>query len=287
MTVPKAYPESTQKELKRFEGIYSDLRIKIMLTKVMATGKGELTIEDYSTGSHKLKQKGELVFEDENGDLLAFKEDKGGNIAYLKYGNPVSYSGKSTLSFRDVSTDNKYEPFINTLKAMGILKGGSDRSFHPEQPLTRAQLSVMLVRLMGNSSTQETPTFKDTAGTWAEWEIGAAVAAGMVKGTSEHHFDPDRALTRQEAAALLIPIFQAAAPEAFAQFETAKVKLADKPDAAVADSVKLLVATGLTNLDTEVKSNGSVVFRGTDKLTRQEAAVWFTQFIRKMVLGIE
>ncbi|WP_052759505.1 serine hydrolase [Paenibacillus sp. DMB20] len=282
-----AYPVSSQRQLKRFEGIYSDLRIKIMLTRVMATGKGELTVVDDFTGAHKLKQKGELVFEDENGGTLAFKSDKDGNIAYLKYGNPVGYAGKSAFAFRDVSADSEYAPFINNLQAMGIIQGGSDRSYLPKHPLTRAQLSAMLVRMMGSSLTQEPSQFKDTEGTWAEREVEAAVASGFMKGIGERRFDPDRALTRQEAAAILVPVFRAAAPESFAQLKPSKVKLADKPASEVAESVKLLVAAGITGPDAALKPDGAIAFRGTEQLTRQEAAVWFTHFVRKMVLGVE
>lgn len=284
---PTIFPETSKQQLKRFEGIYSDLRINIMLTKVTATGNGELTVEDDFTGIHKLKQKEELVFEDELGGLLAFKADKAGNITYLKYGNPVSYASKSPIEFRDVPANSEYEPFISMLKAMGIINGEPNGDYYPERPLTRAHMAVMLVRMLGNHLVQDAPKFNDTTGTWAEREIGTAVAAGLMKGISEKLFEPDKALTRQEAALILVPVFQAAAPEYFAQLQTATVELIDKPEAEAADSIKLLVSAGITGPDTVVKPDGAIAFRGTEPLLRQEAAVWFTNFIRKVVLGIE
>ncbi|BCJ93816.1 hypothetical protein acsn021_13850 [Anaerocolumna cellulosilytica] len=286
-TAPPTYLKSSQQQLKRFEGTYSDLRIKIMLTKVTATGNGELTVEDDFTGVHKLKQKEELVFEDENGDLLAFKEDKSGNINYLKYGNPVSYAGKSTIIFQDVSANSVYEPYISNLKAMGIVYGASNGKYHPEQPLTRAQLAAMLVRMMGINLVQTRPQFIDTEGTWAERQVETAVAAGLMKGMDGQHFEPDKVLTRQEVAAILVPVFQTAVPDFLSLFQSEKVKLSEKPTSEVADSIKVLVAAGITGPDTVVNENGTVVFRGTELLTRQEAAVWFNNFIRKVVLGIE
>ncbi|MBT2291403.1 beta-lactamase family protein [Paenibacillus albidus] len=135
----RIYLDTPRQQLARFEGRYTDLRVFMLLTQVTATGSGELTVKD-ANGSHKLMQRGPLLFEDENGQLLAFKEEKDGSVIFAK---------KLISSFMDLQDDSPYTPSIHQLEAIGLLQGTSEKQYHPTLPVTRAEFAALLVRTMG------------------------------------------------------------------------------------------------------------------------------------------
>ena len=272
-------------QLKRFEGVYTDLRMNFLLTNVAATGPGELTVEILGQ-SQKLKQIDPLLFVDESGRMLAFKEKRDGSISYLKYRNPVSYAQNASATFSDVERASEYAPPIGQLKAMGILRGTEDGRFHPKRSVTRAEMTAWMVRMMGFTLTKKPVRYEDAAGMWAAREIETAMEAGLVQGVTDKSFAPDQTLTRQDAAEFFTRALQeTASPEQLAELPLDQVKLAQPGDPEADTSMKMIIAMGLTGSDVAVKRDGAVDFRPKDTLTREEAAYWFAQFILKYILG--
>ncbi len=92
---------------------------------------------------------------------------------------------------------------VEALAARGIIQGMTTTEFCPDIPMTRAQFAAVVVRSLGLSAQAEL-TFADVpADAWYTAYIQAAFAYGLIQGRSETIFDPDGAITRQEAAALL------------------------------------------------------------------------------------
>ncbi|MGB9920709.1 MAG: Ig-like domain-containing protein [Moorellales bacterium] len=91
---------------------------------------------------------------------------------------------------------------ILALVARGIVGGYPDRSFRPNQPVTRAEFTALLVRALG---LRERPdgTFVDCVGRWYAGAVEAAHRAGLVVGTRESRFEPEREITRQEMAVIM------------------------------------------------------------------------------------
>lgn len=85
--------------------------------------------------------------------------------------------------------------------ADGWVQGVSNDRFAPEGTLTRAQTASLLARLLELPA--GTSSFSDTAGHWAEDDIAAAAAAGLVQGRGDGIFAPDAPVTRQELAVML------------------------------------------------------------------------------------
>lgn len=83
----------------------------------------------------------------------------------------------------------------------GWVRGVTDSRFAPESTLTRAQTAALLTRLLELPA--GTAAFADTAGHWAEADIAAAAAAGLVQGREADLFAPDAPVTRQELALML------------------------------------------------------------------------------------
>ncbi|WP_193726789.1 serine hydrolase [Paenibacillus guangzhouensis] len=272
-------------QLKRFEGVYTDLRMNFLLTNVAATGPGELTVEILGQ-SQKLKQIDPLLFIDERGRILAFKEESNGTISYLKYMNPVSYAQKASATFSDVERTNVYASPIGQLKAMGILRGTVDGRFHPKRPVTRADMTAWMVRMMGLTLSKKPVRYEDAVGMWAAREIETAAEAGLVQGVTDKSFAPDQSLTRQGGAEFFLRALQGTtSPEQLAELPLDQVKLAQPGDPEADMSMKVIIAMGLSGSDVTVKRDGAVDFRPKDPLTREEAAYWSAQFISKFIMG--
>lgn len=75
-----------------------------------------------------------------------------------------------------------------------------DASFAAASPVSgRYTLSLTVVP----DAEKDTAGYQDTAGHWAEDEIAGMTSKGWLKGTGNARFEPDRAITRAEAAAAL------------------------------------------------------------------------------------
>lgn len=99
---------------------------------------------------------------------------------------------------------------IEELAAKHLIEGVSRDRFAPNQAVTRAELTAMLVRMLGLQG-DAAAAFKDVpADKWYAQAISAAVKAGIVQGVSDTSFAPDAPIKRQEAAAMIIRAFKAA-----------------------------------------------------------------------------
>ena len=75
-----------------------------------------------------------------------------------------------------------------------------------------AALFVRVMNIDTAGAGDRPPVFSDMAGHWAFKEIEAAAEAGLVKGTADSLFEPDKALTREQMVVLLDRIFGAKTP---------------------------------------------------------------------------
>lgn len=104
--------------------------------------------------------------------------------------------------FTDVADGAWYAEAVNTLAALGIVKGVSEDTFAPDVPITRAQFVAICARFA--DSTVSGYTFEDVPENyWARDYISTAAAYGWVNGVSATEFAPDRAITRAEGAAMV------------------------------------------------------------------------------------
>ncbi len=99
--------------------------------------------------------------------------------------------------------DSPYEDTITTLHAYGLVAGKGDGRFHPTDTLTRAELAQMLVNAL-HSWIPKTGGFDDVPDdAWYADAVAAIVAQGMMEGTGDGSFAPERVLTRQELFTVL------------------------------------------------------------------------------------
>ncbi|UPK41543.1 beta-lactamase family protein [Paenibacillus pabuli] len=197
----KGFQSQTKAELAKFEGLYSDLRTKF-LTRVEATSDGTLTVSDV-TERHQLKQVGDLIFVDELGKPLAFNIDKDKQVTDLKYLNLFSYAVKLKEvqdSFPDVPANHPYSTYIFALKSLGLLSDDPAKLFEPQQSVTRGAFVHAFNAIWGIQPSSNPALFKDIDGSTFRGDIQAAAESGLLYGTSDGLFEPDRPILREEAA---------------------------------------------------------------------------------------
>lgn len=98
-------------------------------------------------------------------------------------------------------------PYIASAVSQGIASGYSDRTFRPSGKLTRAEMTVMVVRALGlktDSTAAVSFSDGDRIPAWARPAIAAAYAAGIVGGTGSNAFEAGKEATRAEVVSLLL-----------------------------------------------------------------------------------
>ena len=101
---------------------------------------------------------------------------------------------------------------VDMLTALNVIEGYEDGSFRPDEIVTRAEMAKMIYVIRNGGSdvvTQyegyKTPfTDVENVNHWAKGYIAYCYANGIIAGTSATTFEPDRAVTGQEAAKMAL-----------------------------------------------------------------------------------
>ena len=199
-------------------------------------------------------------------------------VTSVNYTNPVnvyiqSEDGDTThmytitvkvgLSFSDVPEDAWYHDNVMDAANNGYVSGMGDGTFNPLGSTTRAQFAAMIANAMGYEADPDVESaFPDVADDyWGKAAINFCYQNEIITGYDDGTFQPEKTITRQEAASIL--------RNAFELTETTDELFPD--DSAIAgwakESVYLVKASGLMKGDA-----GTGNFRPTSTITRAEAA---------------
>ena len=111
------------------------------------------------------------------------------------------------LNFKDSSLIGTWAlKAIQWALSEGIVKGYQDGTFRPNQPVNRSEMAVLITRYLGLSLPEAETEFLDQQAipAWAEKEIAAATAAGIVNGRLGNRFAPRESATRAEAVMMIL-----------------------------------------------------------------------------------
>jgi 5'-nucleotidase / UDP-sugar diphosphatase len=112
--------------------------------------------------------------------------------------------GATSLSFKDVPASNEYHDAIQVLASQGIIKGYSDGTFKPAQPITRGQFSKILSKVL-NLTGEGTVPFKDISTDHEYYNsIVALYENGLTKGTSATTYSPYANVTRGQFSSFVV-----------------------------------------------------------------------------------
>ncbi len=135
---------------------------------------------------YNLKGSGSWSLGQETGDVWNY---------YTKWANG--------LYFTDIAASWAREEIMDTLMR-GEMKGVNSSYFEPERKITRAEFVTLILRKFDIPVDSSLPnSFADTAAHWAKDEINTAAKHGIIFGTGDKKFLPDKSVTRQEACSVL------------------------------------------------------------------------------------
>lgn len=113
-------------------------------------------------------------------------------------------SAASVQSFTDIS-NNWAIASINKLVKLDAIQGYPDRSFKPNQVITRAEFAAMLARLLIiDVKHAGEAKFSDVQRHWAKDAIEALAHYGIVTGGGDGSFKPDEAITREDMVVMIV-----------------------------------------------------------------------------------
>ncbi|MEN6328387.1 MAG: S-layer homology domain-containing protein [Syntrophomonas sp.] len=95
------------------------------------------------------------------------------------------------------------EANINELIGRGAISGYSDRTFKPDNTITRAEFATVLAKAF-KLEPKSGHLFNDTSGHWAKDFIATAELNGIVKGYDSSTFGPDDPITREQMAVMIV-----------------------------------------------------------------------------------
>jgi N-acetylmuramoyl-L-alanine amidase len=108
---------------------------------------------------------------------------------------------ESDRTFTDLGRDHwAYDTIEKALK-LGYIDGYSDGTFRPDKPVNRSEAAAM-INHKGDKPSEA--VFADVAtGHWAAPYIYRLKKVGLIEGTADNRFEPQKEMTRAEAAALI------------------------------------------------------------------------------------
>ena len=95
-------------------------------------------------------------------------------------------------------------------KSKGFISGYSDGSFHPNDPITRAEAVVMITQIAGiiDYDTASLSSFSDVTGTdWFAAAVALATEYEIVEGYGDGTFRPYSNISRGEAATVAVRVW--------------------------------------------------------------------------------
>lgn len=173
------------------------------------------------------------------------------------------------LNFQDLDQLLWAQDAVAAMAARDIIKGVSADSFSPAAPVKRADFITLLVRALELKGTAQggTAAFSDVQrDAYYSSELASAKQLGIVSSYADHTFRPDDHISRQDMMVLAARALAAAGKETGGSGTLDAFPDAAEVSGYAADSVSLLVASGIV-----AGKNGKLA--PGDTLTRAEAAV--------------
>lgn len=180
--------------------------------------------------------------------------------------NTYTITVKVADQFTDVDPDDWFYENVMGAAANGYVTGEGNGIFNPYGKTTRAAFAVMIANAMGfdsaNDEVDVETAFVDVPSShWGAKAIAFCVENGYLSGYEDGTFQPDKAITRQEAAAILNNTFELEASSDVSMFTDAG-KIASWATSHVAAVANAELMNG----------DAAGTFRPTDYIIRAEAA---------------
>ena len=148
-----------------------------------------------------------ITVTDEDGERLKLTENRDGTYSFTMPSGTVNvyvrFSG-SGLPFADVPSGSWYYDDVAYVYDTGLMTGLTATAFGPNLSTTRGMIVTILWRMENEPAAKHGCPFADVRrGSYYEQAIAWASENGIVTGFDAATFAPDRAITREQLAAIL------------------------------------------------------------------------------------
>ncbi len=131
-------------------------------------------------------------------------------MALIARGRDTTAYQSSASPFTDVPSFHALRPYINYAVANNIITGqtlNGARYYYPEKPITRAEATIILMRITGIAPGVATASrFLDVRDPEQIRYVEVAAAQGVLNGYNANTFGPNDPLTREQAAKIVAKI---------------------------------------------------------------------------------
>ena len=168
-----------------------------------------------------------------------------------------------------------YEEAVDVLCELGIIEGVTKDYFEPAGNLTRAQMVTIAVRLYGVQNLTPEAIFEDVpADHWAAGTVAAGYKMGFINGSFNGeglYFEPNRAVTRAEAAVILCNVMSLSAGDSTMVFNSYN------------DDVPVWAESAVTTLYTlgVMQSVDGSIWNAKESLSKGDAALMLYGVMKK------
>ena len=184
----------------------------------------------------------------------------------------LAVNAADTASYDDVSIESWYFQPVTFCSEMGLMNGIGQGLFAPAGTINRAMFVTILHRLAGSPDAAPSDFTDVPVGSFYAKAVDWAAEHGIVNGTSETTFSPDRSILRQDMACMLARYLIQIDADILRGDECEQYFVdVDLVSDYARDAVELMRRTGLFQGDEA--SN----FRPLDTANRAEAATLFTR----------
>lgn len=113
------------------------------------------------------------------------------------------------IEFTDVSTDSPNARAIDALTELGVLAGYEDKTFKPENTITRAEFATVICRFINKATEAQgmkgITNFQDVSSEhWANGYINYAFQNGIISGIGDGLFAPEENVTQIQAIKMIL-----------------------------------------------------------------------------------
>ena len=194
----------------------------------------------------------------------------------------ISATGCPSAGFTDVpGEDNWAHAGIDYCVANGLMSGIGNDLFGPKLTTTRAQIVQILYNLEGSPKVSGATPFTDLTNDWYQDAVLWAYQTGVVAGTSATTFEPDRPVTREQIAVILmeymtrvLKLERTWTPADLSIFPDAD-SVSDWAKDAMADAVGLGLISGASN-------GGQTLLEPQGSATREQVATILMEFCKNV-----
>lgn len=168
---------------------------------------------------------------------------------------------------------------IEVLASRMITTGTTEKTFSPDDEVTRAQFAVLLSRALTLPKQKFEGVFKDIPEnmTWGNIEIEAAYRAGIIKGKTEGVFEPNTPITREQMTLMMIRAIEYQNPSMLKELKSVKT-FTDIGGVNPVTQKSIMDATSLGLL----KGYYDGTFRPRDYSTRAQTSVVLYRLLKQL-----